>query len=83
MNFSSRLVRISATAKSPMSMGRMLKPEFRSMTPKVKRVKLVMGAMPTKARIKPIMPLMMPLTMEPEASETIIVRENRPMEKYS
>ena len=80
---SSSAVSTSATANRPISIGIILNPAFSSEIPNVNRVKLVIGAIPTNARIRPIIPLKTPFTRDPDERLTIIVKENSPMEKYS
>ena len=74
---------ISEMAKRPISTGKISKPAFSSVSPKVKRGIASTGAMPTVEKANPMTPEKSPLTIEPLARVMINVSEKMAMEKYS
>ncbi len=79
----SALTRISATAKIPINVVRVLKPPRISGIPKVKRAVPSIGASPTSANTRPSIPARSPLTMFPAERIATIVRAKKQIPKLS
>ena len=76
-------MRISATAKIPIKVVRVLKPAIRSLLPKVNLRVPSIGAMPTMANTRPSMPASKPLTILPELRIATMVSAKKQIPKFS